>query len=112
VSNLTVLLQDEGDFAAAGAPLRQALAARERTLGKEHPDTVSSVNNLAALLSRKGDYSGVEPLARLALEASEHGRGWAGRCGRVKTWDMMRRSNTAGPGLKPRPFLPTEVHSV
>jgi tetratricopeptide (TPR) repeat protein len=50
---------------------RRALEARERVLGAEHPDTLTSVNNLAALYYGQGDYGAAEPLYRRALEASE-----------------------------------------
>ena len=43
----------------------------ERILGPEHPDTLSSVGNLAILLSDKGDYAAAEALYRRALEARE-----------------------------------------
>ena len=44
---------------------------RERTLGKDHPDTLMSMNNLANLLKAKGDHAGAEPLLRRAVEAME-----------------------------------------
>jgi nephrocystin-3 len=48
---------------------RSALEIRERVLGPEHPDTLTSMNNLAALLGSKGDdFDEVEPLCRRALE--------------------------------------------
>ena len=31
--------------------------ARERVLGKDHPDTLTSVNNLAALYFEQGDWT-------------------------------------------------------
>lgn len=40
-------------------------------LGKDHPDTATSLNNLAELLCNKGDYSGAEPLYRRALAIYE-----------------------------------------
>ncbi len=40
-------------------------------LGPEHPDTLTSVNNLAVLLMSQGDYAGAAPLYRRALEARE-----------------------------------------
>ena len=49
----------------------RALEARERVLGPEHPSTLGSVNNLATLLYRKGDYAGAQPLVERALEARE-----------------------------------------
>ena len=66
---LAVLLFQRGDCAAAEPLFRQALEARERTLGKEHPDTIGSANNLVKLLMQKRDYSGAEPLLRRVLEA-------------------------------------------
>ncbi len=45
-------------------------------LGPKHPDTLTSVNNLAGLLQNKGDYDGAEPLYRRALWlAARGGRG-------------------------------------
>jgi CHAT domain-containing protein len=40
-------------------------------LGKEHPNTLSSVNNLAALYYAQGRFGEAEPLNQRALEASE-----------------------------------------
>ena len=60
-----------GDYATGVERARRALEARERVLGREHPDTLTSVNNLAALLKSKGDYDAAEPLYRRALEARE-----------------------------------------
>ena len=43
-------LLDSGDAAGALPLYRRALDSRERVLGKEHPDTLSSVNNLAGCM--------------------------------------------------------------
>ena len=43
--------------------------AAERTLGKEHAETLSSVHKLAGVLYKKRDYAGAERLYRRALEA-------------------------------------------
>ncbi len=48
-----------------------ALEARERVLGRNHPDTLTSVNNLAILYHKQGRYSEAEPLLVRALETSE-----------------------------------------
>ena len=37
-------------------------------LGKDHPDTLSSLNNLAVLLHAQGNLAEAEPLFREALE--------------------------------------------
>ena len=50
---------------------QRALAAREKVLGPEHPHTLSSVNNLAALYDSQGRYGEAEPLYQRALAARE-----------------------------------------
>ena len=65
---------DFGGFCCAGWPRREplyvrALAARERVLGAEHPDTLVSVNDLAGLYEREGRYEEAEPLNVRALAA-------------------------------------------
>ena len=60
-----------GDFAMAEPLFRRVLEARERMLGAEHPSTLISLNNFAALLKVKGDLAGAEPLYRRTLEACE-----------------------------------------
>jgi len=44
------------------------LAIRRIVLGDDHPDAMSSVNNLAFVLTQLGDYIAAEPLYREALE--------------------------------------------
>jgi hypothetical protein len=39
-----------------------------RLLGKEHPNTLASMLNLAQMLQAEGDLAGAERLYRLALE--------------------------------------------
>jgi hypothetical protein len=41
---------------------REAPDSREEVLSKEHPDTLSSMNNPAFLLNIQGKYDGAEPL--------------------------------------------------
>ncbi len=45
----------------------QALAIRKATLGERHPDTATSLNNLAGLLQAQGDYAAAKPLYEHAL---------------------------------------------
>jgi hypothetical protein len=35
---------------------RQTLELREKVLGRQHPDTLSSINNLAEVLKYQGKY--------------------------------------------------------
>ncbi|CAE7273498.1 klc-2 [Symbiodinium natans] len=48
---------------------REALEARRSKLGDQHPDTLISINNLAALLEARGRLEEAEPLYREALKA-------------------------------------------
>ena len=43
------------------------LAIREKALGPEHPDTATSLNNLALLYQATGAYAQAEPLYKRAL---------------------------------------------
>ena len=45
----------------------QALALRQAVLGERHPDTATSLNNLALLLRSQGDYAAAKPLYEQAL---------------------------------------------
>ena len=49
----------------------RALAIREKQLGAEHPDTATSLNNLAGLYQSQGKYPEAEPLYERALAISE-----------------------------------------
>jgi len=53
------------------APAQQAHTAREKILGKEHPDTAASLHSLAELYSCSGDYPKALPLAQRALDIRE-----------------------------------------
>ena len=48
-SNLGILLQAQGKLILAEPFFRRALEALERTLGRDHPDTLSEANNSKAL---------------------------------------------------------------
>jgi tetratricopeptide (TPR) repeat protein len=55
-----------------GRPLfERALAIREKVLGPEHPDTATSLNNLALLLRHQGDRAAARPLLERALTIYE-----------------------------------------
>ena len=51
----------------AEAMHRRALEAREKLLGREHPQTLASVNNLGNALSRQVKYDEAEAMHRRAL---------------------------------------------
>ena len=70
-SHLDCRAAAKGRYEEAEPLFRRGLEARERTLGKDHPDTLSSVDNLAALYHDQGRYEEAEPLFRRGLEARE-----------------------------------------
>ena len=51
--------------------IERALAIREQQLGATHPDTATSLNNLAALYQSQGKYAEAEPLYQRALAIRE-----------------------------------------
>jgi tetratricopeptide (TPR) repeat protein len=57
-----------GAYSQAAPLLRDALTMREKALGPEHPETATSLNDLALLLHDQGDYAGARPLFERALE--------------------------------------------
>ena len=50
---------------------RQALAARQRVLGPEHPDTLASMSNLSIQLAQLGQHEAAADMARQALAAQQ-----------------------------------------
>lgn len=62
-------------YAQATALNRSALAIRERTLGPEHPETATNLNNLAGLLEDVGDFLGARPMFDRALAIREKALG-------------------------------------
>ena len=62
--------QNLGLFDSATPLLERAYATRRAELGEHHPDTVTTMKNLAWLLERKGDYAAAEPLHREVLYAT------------------------------------------
>ncbi|MEB3174958.1 MAG: tetratricopeptide repeat protein, partial [Cyanobacteriota bacterium] len=49
-------------YSAAEPLLQQALAIRKEALGENHPSTATSLNILAELYRRQGNYSAAESL--------------------------------------------------
>ena len=62
---------DMGNYSTAEPLYRRALTVQERVLGPEHPDTLTSINNLAHLLRGKGDLEGAIQLKLREMPLSE-----------------------------------------
>jgi hypothetical protein len=55
INNLGELRYAKGDLVGVEPLYEESLVARRRTLGDEHPDTLTSIYNLGKLLAAKGD---------------------------------------------------------
>ncbi|KAL9577476.1 MAG: hypothetical protein Q9203_007445, partial [Teloschistes exilis] len=69
--SLSKILPEQGSYDNAEQMDRQALESREKVLGKEHPDTLTSVSNLALVLQYQGKYDEAEKMNRRALDGRE-----------------------------------------
>ncbi|KAF1943365.1 kinesin light chain 1 [Clathrospora elynae] len=56
-----------GQYSAAETTDRQASSLRKKVLGLEHPDTLTSISNLASVLDRQGKYEEAESMNRQTL---------------------------------------------
>jgi tetratricopeptide (TPR) repeat protein len=68
LSNAARYSESQGSYEQAGEMNRRALKGCEKALGKEHPDTLMSLNNLAVVLRSQGKYEQAEKMNRQALE--------------------------------------------
>ncbi|CUS09496.1 unnamed protein product, partial [Tuber aestivum] len=68
---LGLYFRDMGKYDESEKMHRHALEGREKILGPDHPDTLTSVNNLALVLREQGKYGESEKMHRHALEGRE-----------------------------------------
>jgi Tfp pilus assembly protein PilF len=68
-------LDDRARYAEAEPLYQRALAIREKALGADHPDTATSLNNLATLYYHQGRSGEAEPLYRRTLAIREKAQG-------------------------------------
>ncbi|KAI0172943.1 hypothetical protein GGR52DRAFT_546814 [Hypoxylon sp. FL1284] len=69
---------------------RQTLELKERVLGREHPDTLGSMNDLALVLGSQGKYEEAEKMHRQALRLRQE------VLGREHPYTLTSMSNLAG----------------
>src|SRR5436190_106243 len=63
--------QIKGQYADAEAIYRQMLQLQETVLGKDHPNMLGSMNNLAVSLNQQGKYAEAEAMHRQMLQLQE-----------------------------------------
>ncbi|KAK3612822.1 hypothetical protein LTR22_028443, partial [Elasticomyces elasticus] len=68
-------MQEQGQYEAAEEMNRRALKGYEKALGPEHPNTLTSVSNLAEVLRSQGKYEAAEEMNRRALKGREKALG-------------------------------------
>ena len=66
-----VQLYGRGKYSEAVALAEKALALSEHVLGREHPETLTSVNNLGFFYHSQGRLAEAEPLYKRALDGYE-----------------------------------------
>ena len=71
LTNVGCYAQEQGSYDKAKAMYRQALEVREKVLGVEHPETLTSVGDLALVLQYQGKYKEAEAINRRALDGRE-----------------------------------------
>ncbi|WP_031499397.1 tetratricopeptide repeat protein [Bryobacter aggregatus] len=69
LNNLGMLLRDRGNLKEAFPVIEEALALRERQLGRTHPDTLICLSNLASLEGKSGNWRRAGLLYREVLES-------------------------------------------
>ncbi|KAK9384173.1 hypothetical protein V1515DRAFT_624563 [Lipomyces mesembrius] len=68
-------LRSDGWWKEAETLLVQVMKFRKTVLGEDHPDTLTSMNNLADLFNSQGKYEAAEPLYEETLRLSKEGLG-------------------------------------
>ncbi|PNP77904.1 hypothetical protein FNYG_08630 [Fusarium nygamai] len=69
--NVAEALSIQGRYEGAAKLYRETLELKEKVLGKEHPDTLMSMNNLALVLDNMGEYEEAEKMHREEWKLTE-----------------------------------------
>jgi hypothetical protein len=72
MNNLADLFDSQGKYDLAEPLYRETLQLTEKVLGKEHPDTLQSMNNLAVLLQRRSSATTSPVSSRARATAQDH----------------------------------------
>ncbi|RDW63751.1 hypothetical protein BP6252_11296 [Coleophoma cylindrospora] len=108
----------KGNHKRAVPTLQEAIVVREKELGHSHPDTLTSVSNLALVLERQGRYAEAESMNRRALGGREkelgpnHPDTLTSRQGRYTEAESMNRRALEGREKELRPRHPDTLTSV
>jgi tetratricopeptide (TPR) repeat protein len=75
LSNLAMVMQDQGELDAAKAMYQRALSIKEAALGPNHPSVAPTLHNLATLLHQRGEHAEAKALMKRARAINEVMRG-------------------------------------
>ncbi|MCJ1467445.1 hypothetical protein MMC07_006070 [Pseudocyphellaria aurata] len=89
----------QGNYLRAEEMIQQALDGLEKALGKEHPDTLMSVNHLALLLGCQGKYEEAGAMSRRALPPPSPSQQPAPRDPQPLNLDQPRSFSNERPGM-------------
>ena len=70
MNNLASLFASQGKYEAAELLFKETLQLSIKVLGKEHPNTLGSMDNLACLFDCQGKYEAAELLFKETLQLS------------------------------------------
>ena len=92
---LGLYLEARGQFTAAELHYRRGLAIYERSLGSEHPNIASCLDNFALLLKETNRLGEAEPLMRrAAIDEHRLGRNTSKSPSPSTTWRRCSRTPT------------------
>ena len=72
MNNLAMIYSDTGRVAEAERMFRELIERSRRTLGEEHPDTLTAYNSMGCLSKKKGDLPEAEHWLRLTADGCAH----------------------------------------
>ena len=75
VNNLAGTVASQGDFAGARELLISVLATACREFGEQHPDSLTTMGNLAAVLWQEGDRAEAYALQQQVVEMRSRSQG-------------------------------------
>ena len=71
LEDYSISLYQQGNYDGAVVAAKEALRVAEKTVGPDHPDVATSLNNLGKLYGVQGQYAQAETLYKRALTIRE-----------------------------------------
>ncbi|KAF2632274.1 TPR-like protein [Macroventuria anomochaeta] len=94
LNSVGVALSRLGRYEEAKTMYQRAVEAKERVLGADHLDTLTSMLNLASLYNDQGHWTGAEKLLQQVLEVVRKTESEAGRCLTLSTLTTLATTHS------------------